>query len=226
MNKLGVITIGEAPRKDVQPVFDKYLANKTEVIQVGVLDGLKKQEAEIAFKPEGNEYTMVSRFVSGDSVKMSRNKITSVIQSKIELLEDQGCTQILLLCTGVFNGLRTKHSVLIEPEKIIPLTVTGLVGEKRFGIIGPLKKQSNLLLEKWSHCKTPPVFVSASPYVFNEKELRTAARSLREQDVRLILLDCMGYTEEMKKMVKEEVGRIPVVLSNALVVKLITELLE
>lgn len=223
MNKIGVITIGEAPRLDVEPIFNRILGDQ-EVIQVGVLDGLTKQEAELAFNPEENEYKMVSRFLNGESVKMSRNKITPVIQRKIDFLEEKGCRQILLLCTGVFHGLKIKHAVFIEPEKIIPSTVIGLVGDHVLGIIGPLEKQERLLEEKWKRCMVSPIYVSASPYVFREEELRSAARSLKERDVKLILLDCMGYVEEMRQIVKEEVDGIPVLLSNALIVKIISEL--
>ena len=38
MKKLGVITIGEAPREDIQPVFEQYLRNTDNILQVGVLD--------------------------------------------------------------------------------------------------------------------------------------------------------------------------------------------
>lgn len=226
MKKLGVITIGEAPRVDIQSVFEKYLGSTSNVIQVGVLDGLTKEVAEDAFKPDENEYTVVSRFIKGESIKMSRNKITPVIQTKINFLEDQGCRQIFLLCTGVFHGLYTKNAVLIEPEKIIPPTVTGMIGDHTLGIIGPLPIQPHLIAEKWGGCKVAPIYASASPYVFKDEELRSAARTLKDQHVQLILLDCMGYVEEMKQMVVEEVDGIPVILSNALVVKMISELIS
>jgi protein AroM len=225
MSKLGVITIGEAPRNDITPIFEKYLQNGQEVVQVGVLDGMTKQEAEEIIKPENNEYTLVSRFVNGDSVVMSRNKITPILQRKIDLLESKGCRRILLLCTGVFYGLKTKKAILIEPEKIIPKIVAGLVKEHQLGIIGPLKKQQNLLDEKWSELIVAPLYITASPYNFNEKDFQAAAQALKEQNVDLILLDCMGYVEEMKQIVSKEVGDIPVMLSNALIVKIISELI-
>ena len=60
---------------------------------------------------------MTSKYRNGDAIKMSRNKITPVVQQKIDHLEEQGCGQILLLCTGVFYGLKTKKALFIEPEK-------------------------------------------------------------------------------------------------------------
>lgn len=224
MSKLGVITIGEAPRLDVEPTFKRILGENQEITQVGVLDGLTKEEAELTFKPVKNEYTMVSRFQNGDSVRMSRNKITPVIQKKIDELEEIGCKKIFLLCTGVFYGLKTRGAVFIEPEKIIPSTIMALIGNHRLGIIGPLEKQESILKEKWCGLKNPPYYVSASPYIYSKKELRRAARTLAEHDVKLILLDCMGYVEEMRQVVKAEVNGIPVVLSNALLIKLISEL--
>ncbi|WP_037193644.1 AroM family protein, partial [Rhodococcus rhodochrous] len=54
-------------------------------------------------------------------------------------------------------------------------------------------------------------------------EIEKAALSLKEHDVDLILLDCMGYTEEMKRTVKQITGK-PVILSRTLVARVLGEL--
>ena len=35
-------------------------------------------------------------------------------------LEDAGCTVVVVLCTGVFRGLRSRRAWLIEPDRILP----------------------------------------------------------------------------------------------------------
>lgn len=226
MKKLGVITIGEAPREDIQPLFERYLGSLANVIQVGVLDGMTKEQAEISFQPVPNEYTMTSKFRNGDSIEMSRDKITPIVQQKIDDLEEQGCRQILLLCTGVFYGLQTKKAVFIEPEKIIVPTISSLVKDHKLGIIGPLEKQPKLLAEKWSDLAQAPVYVSASPYTYDKSVFQVATQELKDENVSLILLDCMGYTEEMKRVVLREAGDIPIILSNVLVIKIVSELMS
>src|SRR4051794_7942617 len=110
MEKLGMITIGQAPRTDVAPIIEKYLDGRAELVQVGVLDGMTKEYIEQNLYPEADDYVLTSRLVTNESVVMSREKIKPILQEKIDHLEDIGIKQILLLCTGVFPGLKTKAS--------------------------------------------------------------------------------------------------------------------
>jgi protein AroM len=225
MKRLGLITIGESPREDVTPILKKAIPDH-EIVQSGVLDRMTKKEAESAFMPnKDDKYILTSRFQNGDSVVMSREKITPIVQEKITQLEDKGISIIFLLCTGVFQGLKTRHAFLIEPEKVIPPIISGILGDKKLGIIGPLKKQENILKEKWGHFNIQPIYEQASPYNYEQEEIRTAAQNLIQKGADIILLDCMGYVETMKLSVEKEVEEIPVVLSNSLLAKVISEFL-
>ncbi|MGP4105934.1 AroM family protein [Virgibacillus sp. L01] len=44
---------------------------------------------------------------------------------------------------------------------------------------------------------------TCSPYNFREADLVTAARQLNELPAHAIILDCMGYTQEMKAIVQK-----------------------
>ncbi|MXO80555.1 AroM protein, partial [Paenibacillus sp. OT2-17] len=39
MHKLGMITIGQAPRSDVAPIVERALEGRAELVQAGALDG-------------------------------------------------------------------------------------------------------------------------------------------------------------------------------------------
>ncbi len=125
MTKLGVITIGQAPRKDVAPILREHLPERVEMIQAGVLDGLSKEYIAANLCPEDRDYTLTSRLTTGESVIMGRSKIQPILQQKIYDMENQGVANILLLCTGVFPGLATRTAYLIEPDHIIPLSRQG-----------------------------------------------------------------------------------------------------
>lgn len=73
MKKLGMITIGQAPRTDVAPIVEKYV-NKAELVQVGVLDGMSKDYIQTNLYPEEGDYVLTSRLVTNESVVMSREK--------------------------------------------------------------------------------------------------------------------------------------------------------
>lgn len=223
MEKLGMITIGQAPRTDVAPIIEKYLGGRAELVQVGVLDGLAKEYIEENLFPEENDYVLTSRLINGDSVVMSRAKIQPILQNKINELEDQGIKQILLLCTGVFPGLKTQSSYLIEPDHIIPPAVKAMVGHRRFGVIVPLMEQKENLKPKYSPFGMEPCFAVASPYKNDLANFHQAANELKDK-ADIILLDCMGYTEAARDLVSEATG-LPVILSNAIMAKLVSEMI-
>ncbi|QCJ40608.1 AroM family protein [Bacillus sp. S3] len=223
MSKLGMITIGQAPRTDVAPILEKYLDGRSELVQVGVLDGMSKEYIEQYLYPEADDYVLTSRLVSGESVVMSREKIKPILQGKINELENSGINQILLLCTGVFPGLTTKSSFLIEPDHIIPPAVKTLVANRRLGVIVPLEEQKKSLKPKFAPFGLDPIFAVASPYQHDESAFLSAALQLKD-NVDIILLDCMGYTENARERVSTASG-LPVILSNAIMGKLVSEMI-
>lgn len=218
-----MITIGQAPRTDVAPIIERYLENRAELVQVGVLDGMTKEYVEEHLFPEADDYVLTSRLVTGESVVMSREKIQPILQRKIDELEEMGIKQILLLCTGVFPGLTTKASYLIEPDHIIPPAVKAMVGGRRFGVIVPLPEQKANLKPKYTPFGLDPVFAVASPYKNDPAGYEAAAIELKGK-VDIILLDCMGYTEEARELAVKASG-LPVILSNAIMAKLVSEMI-
>ncbi|WP_028549009.1 AroM family protein [Paenibacillus sp. UNC451MF] len=223
MVRLGMITIGQAPRDDVAPIVQKYLEDRAELVQSGVLDGLSRPYIEEHLHPEEGDYVLTSRLTTGESVVMARQKMQPILQSKINELEAQGIKQILLLCTGVFPGLSTNTSYLIEPDQIIPPAIKAMVGSRRLGVLVPLAEQIDSLRSKYEPHGLDPVFAVASPYKNDEVNFHKAAQELKEK-VDLVLLDCMGYTEQARKLMAEATG-LPVVLSNAVMAKLVSEMI-
>ena len=223
MNKLGTVTIGQAPRSDVSPILEEHLGGKAELVQVGVLDGLTKEQIGERFSPEAGDYVLTSRLTSGDSVVMAREKIAPVLQQKIAQLEEQGCRQILVLCTGVFEGLKADRAELLEPDELLAPIVAAMVGSKRFGVIVPLAEQTELLAQKWAKHGLRPTLAAASPYRYREDEMKAACEKLKVS-CDIVLLDCMGYTETMRAFAAEHTG-LPVILSNALMAKVVSEMI-
>jgi protein AroM len=223
VERLGMITIGQAPRADVAPIIERYLEGRAELVQSGALDGFTREEIEANFAPGEGEYVLTSRLTTGDSVVFSREKIQPMLQKKIEEMEAAGIQQILLLCTGVFPGLKTATAHLIEPDHIIPPAVKAMVGGRRLGVMVPLPEQTDILQPKYAPLGMNPTFGVASPYKNDVENFHKAANELK-QSADLILLDCMGYTEEARELVHEITG-LPVILSNAIMAKLVSEMI-
>jgi protein AroM len=220
--KIGIVTIGQAPRTDVQPIFQKYLPG-VEVVQAGALDGLQKDQIDQTLSPVDGDYVLTTRLQTGDSVVVARHKIESLLQQKVYQLEDTQCDPILVLCTGVFESLTTKKSVFLEPDHVIPPVVAALIKDRKLGVIAPLVEQIDDLEEKWTNVGLYPYMAAASPYTGDHPEFERAVQELKAQGAEVLLMDCMGYDELMKADVMEISG-LPVILSNALMVKLMSEL--
>ncbi|EHS58358.1 AroM family protein [Paenibacillus kribbensis] len=222
MSKLGMITIGQAPRSDVAPIVERALEGRAELVQAGALDGLSSDYIQQHLSPSPGEYVLTSRLTTGESVVISREKIQPLLQDKITRMEEQGIRTILLLCTGVFPGLHTRTAFLIEPDHVLPPVLKAMSSGRRLGLIGPLEEQRDNLKLKFTPYGLNPQFAAASPYSGSMEEFRQAAGQFKDQ-ADLIVLDCMGYTETHRELVTRYAG-VPVILSNALIGKLVSEM--
>lgn len=76
--------------------------------------------------------------------------------------------------------------------------------------------------EKWKKYVDQVKAVAASPYG-EWGALEEAAEQVKDMDGDLIVLDCIGYTQEMKRMFAEKTGK-KVVLPRTLLARVVSEL--
>lgn len=221
MKNIGLITIGQAPRQDVAPILEKYLEGKAGLVQSGVLDGFTAEQVKEYYSPAPGEYVLTTRMTDGSAAVISRERIQSVLQGKIDAMEAAGIRTILLACTGVFPGLHTSVAHLIEPDRIIPPVVQAMLDGRRLGLIGPLPEQEDAMIEKFAGAGAQVPFAAASPYTGTEADFRAAAERLKDR-ADVIVLDCMGYVEQHRQWAAS--AGVPAVLSNALMGKLVAEM--
>ncbi|MBJ6127175.1 AroM family protein [Microvirga splendida] len=222
--KLGTLTIGQAPRADMTPILDAVLRPDVPRIHAGVLDGLTRDEIAARFGPGDKSQLLITRLLDGTSVVIDHDATEAGAEEKVASLEAQGCTAILMLCTGTFHKLKTKSAWLLEPERLLPRSVAALVGDRQLGIIVPLPEQIESESGKWAHLERSPIYAAGSPYSDDRTAVPRAAQALRAQGAEVLLMDCMGFTHAHKDMAVEA-SQLPVILSNALVAKLVSELL-
>lgn len=200
IKRLAALTIGQSPRIDLTPEIRSYLGSGFEIIEAGALDDYNYQEIMGQFSPQNEDDILVTRLRDGSEVIIGEKHISDLLNQKIKELEKENLELILLLCTGGFTDLESS-SILIEPQKVLYSLLLKL-GLKNFAVIIPNEMQKKQIKRFWNNLKMDPIIKSASPYKDNN-DLILAAEEIKNEDIDLIYLDCMGYSKEMKKIVAE-----------------------
>lgn len=222
--KIGAITIGQSPRVDVTVDIMGLFGGKVELVQAGGLDGLTKgQIAE--FAPEEGDYVLVSRLSDGSSVTFAERHILPRLQDAMDKMEAEGCRLIMMFCTGSFpKTLTTKKIPVIYPCEILDRLVPLMSKNSSIICMTPSPLQVVQTQDKWRSHMTQVKAIAASPYG-DWGGLEKAAEEAKELDADLIVLDCIGYTQEMKEMFAKRTGKL-VVLPRTLLARVVCELTD
>lgn len=222
--KIGAITIGQAPRVDVTADIMDIFEGQAELVQAGGLDGLTKEEIA-KFKPEEGDYVLVSRLTDGTSVTFAERYILPRLQEAIDRMEKDGCRLIMFFCTGKFpETLTSKNIPLLYPCDILDRIVPLMTKKSNIICMTPSPLQLAQTEGKWSQYVDKVTSIAASPYGEWE-DLEKAAEQVKDMDADLIVLDCIGYTQEMKRMFEEKTGKM-VVLPRTLLARVVSELTD
>ncbi|MFI5012424.1 MAG: AroM family protein [Hyphomicrobiales bacterium] len=209
--RVAFVTIGQSPRSDLVPQMLAEMQSRVEVTEYGVVDGMSVAEIA-AIAPRPGEQHLVSRLRDGSQVLLGKPAIEKRLTAILAGLDESGLDLIVLLCTGRFGHFRLK-TPFIEPQHIVDHFVQGLAYEvERLGVMLPDAKQID---QFHSIPGLETKFSAASPYAKDcDAQLRAAAEHLA--DTGMIVMHCMGYSEDMRREVRARTGR-PVLLARRLV---------
>lgn len=220
MRRLGLITIGQSPRIDAIPEVKEVLEGlDVEIVECGALDELSREQIDELFPREG-EHLFVTRLRDGTEVKVARERILPLLQECIDELEPR-VDVIAVFCTGELPGLRSSKP-LIELSELLLRTVEALKVRK-LGVVIPDPRQVGMTEERWRRVVPDVKVLSLSPYTGSLEELERVSREMRDRDV--IVLDCVGFRKESKRVAASASGR-PVILPRTLLARVLRELME
>lgn len=221
--KVGAITVGQSPRTDVTGDIMPIFGGNVELIERGALDGLSYQQIEELTPAEG-DYILVSRMKDGTQVTFAERLVLPMIQRCIDELEAEGVRLILFLCTGEFPEQFHSNVPLIFPCHILNQMVPVLSGGLPVIIVNPSQSQMEQSAKKWSRFVEQAEFVYASPYGAWE-EIEQVAAQIKNMTGSVVVLDCIGYSQEMKEKIAAETGKL-VILSRTLLARTVSELTD
>jgi protein AroM len=223
---IGLVTIGQSPRADLADEYERALPGVS-IVQAGALDDLS--EAQVAgLRPEAGDEVLVSRLRTGREVRLARRHVEPRLQACLDRVRpDVDLT--VLLCTGEFPALRPRGLVLV-PQQVLRHVVSAVVdglrgssdGAMRVGVMTPDPAQQGSAEARWGSLGQV-VAVAASPYRGIEG-LEGAAKILREARAGIVVMDCVGYTRAMRRIVAG-ITDAPTILANASVAMIAREVL-
>ena len=219
MKTVGLITIGQTPRDDVVPDLEKILGPEVQVVQAGALDSLSRDEIG-SLAPTIGQYPLITRLQDGASVVIAKEAIVPRLQGCLDRLAAAGATAFAILCTGAFPRFRSRWPVL-APDQVLFGIAQAIVGAGPLGVISPIEAQRVPATAHWSRIAPEPTVVVASPYA-EAAALVDASERLRAADVRVVVMDCMGFTAAHRNVVRDITGAA-VLLPSSLIARVLAD---
>ncbi len=220
--KIGVVTIGQSPRPDVIGEMERILGKGYELLEKGALDDFTLEDVQ-KIKIEEGQGVLVTRMRDGTEIKITHDIVNPVIQKRITELEAEGVEIILLVCTGRFPEFES-NVLVVQPSNIIRGVTKAAMRKGRMASILPSMQQVGGSPREREEDGLVTYLDSASPYGPIE-EVEKLGDRLAKQNVDLIVLNCMGFDYNHKRIIREKTGK-PVLQSSAMVARALKELLS
>jgi protein AroM len=220
--KIGVVTIGQSPRPDVIGEMERILGKGYEILEKGALDDFTLEDVQ-KIKIEEGQGVLVTRMRDGTEIKITHDIVNPVIQKRITELEAEGVEMILLVCTGRFPEFKS-NVLVVQPSNIIRGVTRAAIRKGRMASILPSMQQVGGSPREREEDGLVTYLDSASPYGPIE-EVEKLGDRLAKQNVDLIVLNCMGFDQNHKRIIREKTGK-PVLQSSAMVARALKELLS
>lgn len=222
--RIGLITIGQAPRDDVVPDMLAQLPFEVEPFQRGAIDDLSLDEVN-DLGPRNGEPWAVSRMQDGTEVQLAKRELIPRMQQHINELEEIGVDLIVPLCASNWSELECRVPFINPGAALTTIVRAMLRPGGTLGAVSPTQAQSELATDRYTQAGMPVVTTYAQPYTDDDERQRqcvAAGEMLARSGVDLIYMSCMGHNQEMRSIVREVSGR-PTVTSNGIITGLISE---
>ena len=219
MKTVGAITIGQTPRDDVAREMELVLGADVRVVQAGALDGLGRPAID-ALAPTADDDALITRLRDGADVLVAKSRVVPRLQACIDRLAGEADASVIL-CAGVFPAFRSTHPIVM-PERCMAAMVDAVFDGRRLGVIVPIEHQRASYRARWSRVDPDVSVVVASPYD-DPARLVDAADALRGAGVSLVVMECMGFTGSMKRIVRDVTGA-PALLPATVVARFLAEI--
>ncbi len=211
---LGLVTIGQTPRPDLERVFGTA-APHARIRVAGALDGWSRAAVESISGRDG--CALLARLSDGTAIEVPQASLYPLVIDRAALLTRLGATAIVVVCAGGFPSVSAPVPVLL-PGRIVPAVVGALARTRRIGIVLPNQAQMPFALARWREAgfEARPTWVSPVDEGVN---FDRAAGEMQDPSLELVVLDCMGHDEAFRERFASRCGR-PVLAAQTMVARI------
>lgn len=220
---LAMVTIEMVPTLEIFALLTEHISGK-QVTHISLLASLSREEVMAKYGVEPGEESCVTLLSDGEVAEVSRPKIERDVQALIDDLDDKGADVTLLMSTLRFSNLVARKGILLEPDRIVPPLISSIVDGHQVGVLVAVPEMLPAQQQKWSVLKKTPFYSLANPHADSEEQLLKMGRELVNRGADVLLLDCLSFHQRHRDQLHKELN-IPVILTNALLIRLAAELL-
>lgn len=220
--RIGLVTVGQSPRNDITAYLMPALGDRVEFLEAGALDDITTEEYR-QIGPRNDDELLQSRMRDGSTVSVRADAVIPLLQQRILELEAQDVALTLVMCTGALPRFRSSRLVLV-PQTIVTGMIEGILPAGKLAVICPSSKQVASTHTQFRRHGIELHVDWLPPYDPNAP-VEALAERLRGLDVDLVLLDCFGFSPEVKQTLSCMTGK-PVVLPVTLMAQLLSELVD
>jgi protein AroM len=214
---LGLVTIGQTPRPDLEALYGKYVPG-ARIRMVGALDAMGPEDIR-AVASSSRGYPLSTMLGDGSRLEISLHALAPLVEKRIRELHRDGVRTVMVLCCGEFLPVDLPMTI-IYPSRVVPALLLALRGPCRVGIILPNEGQMEPAAEHWTR-KGFTVHVASAPS-HDPARIGDAARTLAEHRPDMIVLDCMGFGEEERRVASSAVS-CPVIVPAFMTARIVSE---
>lgn len=220
---LAMLTIGVVPVREVLPLLTEHIS-EDKITHISLLGKMSREEVMEEYAVEPGDDVLLTMLNDLQPAEVSRAKVERDLQGIINVLDTQHYDVIILMSTAQLIGMKARNTLLLEPLRIIPPLVASIVDGHQVGVIVPMEELIHAQKIKWQVLENPPLYALAHPLYASDEALVEAGRELINRGADVLMLDCLGFYQRHRDLLQKNLD-VPVLLSNALIARLASELL-
>ncbi|MYA86138.1 MAG: AroM family protein [Acidimicrobiaceae bacterium] len=195
---------------------EEHLDLEADLVVCGSQDGMSDDELRaLSEGVEPNSYAEILE--DGSTVNITREVVLEGLQRQAQRLLHDGCDAVMICCTLPWDELDAMAGV-VTPYTILEDTAATVAGGSgAIGVMQPVEAAMEEEIQHWLalgerhgleiHARYAAPQVPGEDVVFSDDQYAEVARSLAVQDVDVIVMDCMAYTEHHRAVVAEASGK-------------------